>query len=237
MRRAVAAALALTLAGAGASCGGGEAPVVLAASSLRAALDGTGPQARVSFAASGTIATQVRQGAAADVVVLADTRIMDALTGDGLVEGRVGVAGNGLAVLVPAGGAAGVTDVEELSRRGLRLAVAAPGVPLGIFTREALRRLGAQGVLANVVTEEPDAAGVLGKVALGQVDAGIGYVSDLRSGRVDGFALPDAAQPDIRYEAAIVRGAPRPGRARQYLEWLTGAQGAAALHAAGFTEP
>ncbi len=234
MRRAVGAALALTLAWAGASCGGDDGPVVLAASSLRAALDGEGPAARLSFAASGTIAAQIRQGAAADVVVLADSRVMDALSREGLVQGRVAVAGNALAVLVPSGGA-GVTDVADLARRGLRLAVATPGVPLGDYTRQALAHLGAQRVLANVVTEEPDAAGVLGKVSLGQVDAGIGYVSDLRSGRVRGFALPDAAQPDIRYEAAIAAGAPRPRQAREYLEWLSGPRGAAALRSAGFT--
>lgn len=218
-------------------CVGDERPVVLVASSLRAALDGKGPDVRMAFASSGAIATQVRQGAAADAVVVADPAISAALAGEDRVEPPVTVARNRIAVLVPRGNPEGIQALADLAQPGRRVAVAADGVPLGEYTATVLRRARAQAIQRNVVTNEPDAAGVVGKVSLGEVDAGIGYASDLTSGRVAGFVLPDAIQVDVRYQAAVVRDAGHRRGAQEFVAWLTGRQGRAALTAAGFAAP
>jgi len=239
VRHPLAAASATVVAAAAlvAGCGGGDdRPVVLAASSVRAPLDAA-PAARASFAASGTIATQLRQGAAADVAVLADAVLAGELAREGLIDEPVAIARNAVAVLVPKGNPKGIRSAGDLDRAGVRVAIGAKGVPVGDYARTALRRAGADGALGNVVTEEPDAAGVVGKVALGEVDAGLGYASDLRAGRVDGFVLPAGAQPDIVYSAATVRSARHPDAARAYLAWLAGPRGRRAFADAGFLSP
>lgn len=220
-----------------AGCGGDERPVVLVASSLRPALEGRAPDVRMAFASSGAMATQIRQGAAADVVVVADPKISAALESEGYVGVPVTVARNRLAVLVPRGNPLGIRRLADLAPRGRRVAVAARGVPLGAYTAAVLDRAGAQAIRRNVVTEEPDAAGVVGKVSLGEVDAAIGYASDLASGRVAGFVLPDPVQVDVRYEAAVVQGTRRRRGAEEFLVWVRGSQGRAALTSAGFIAP
>jgi molybdate transport system substrate-binding protein len=220
-----------------AGCGGDDSrPVVLAASSVRAPLDAA-PAARASFSSSGTIATQLRQGAPADVAVLADAGLARDLAGEGLIDTPVAIARNAVAVLVPKGNPRGIRSASDLERAGVRVAIGAQGVPVGDYARTALHRAGADGALGHVVTEEPDAAGVVGKVALGEVDAGLGYASDLRGGRVDGFVLPAAVQPDVVYSAAIVRSARHPDAARAYLAWLAGPDGRRAFTEAGFLSP
>ena len=129
-----------------AGCGADERPVVLVASSLRPALDERGPDVRTSFASSSAIAAQIRQGAAADVVVVADPTISSALEAEGLVESPVTVARNRIAVLVPRGNPAGIRTLADLARPGWRVAVAARGVPLGEYTATVLQRAHAQAI-------------------------------------------------------------------------------------------
>jgi molybdate transport system substrate-binding protein len=109
----------------GAGCGGSERPIVLAAASLRAAgiEDATG--ARVSYASSGVVAQQVRRGADADVVVVADPAVMDGLRTDGLTGDATVVARNRLAILVPAGRS--VPGLAELASPGARIAIGGAG--------------------------------------------------------------------------------------------------------------
>ena len=222
-----------------AGCGGdvGSGPVALIASSLRPALDGAYPDLRTSFESSGAIAAKVRQGVDVDIVLVADPKIASDLARDGLIEPPVTVAGNGLAVLVPTGNPQKITSLDQLARPGRRIVVAAERVPLGAYTRTALRRAGAEDVLRNVVTEEPEASGVVAKVTQGEVDAGIGYISDLASGRVDGFALAPDIQVDVRYDVALITTSTRRGAATAFVAWLRGPDGHGALTREGFTVP
>jgi molybdate transport system substrate-binding protein len=221
-----------------AGCGGGDSrPVALVASSLRPALNDTGPEVRSSFESSGAIAAKIRQGVDADVVVVADPQILTELTRESLVESPTMIARNAIAVLVPRGNPLGIRALADLARPGRRVAVAAATVPLGAYTRTVLARADEEGVLDNVVSQEPDASAMVGRVAQGEVDAGLGYASDLASGRVEGFVLPEAVQVDVRYQAALVRASGRRTAAMAYLDWLVGPDGQAALRAAGFAAP
>ncbi len=228
------AVLALVVA---AGCGEDEAdvPTVFAAASLTEALPAVG-EARFSFAGSGALAEQIRRGAPADVFASASPRETGELFAEGLVERPVALAYNRLTVIVPRGNPAGITSVAGLARPGVRLSVAGPDVPVGAYSIEALDALGLRRALANVVSREPDVKDVVGKVALGEADAGIVYVTDARAAetRLATVPIPAAAQPEVRYEIAVVRGGGDVTGARRFVAGATGPEGRAALAAAGF---
>ena len=117
--------------------------------------------------------------------------------------------------------------------------VAGPKVPIGLYTREVLKRLGLLRVLRKTVSLEPDVKGIVGKVALGEADAGFVYATDVRAvaGKVRVIRFPRSAQPTVVYEAAIA-AKPRDLEAAQaFLIALLGAEGRSALRAAGFGLP
>jgi molybdate transport system substrate-binding protein len=189
-----------------AACGDDEALVVSAASSLQTALTACAPDARISFAGSDELAAQIRRGVRPDVYAAASMDLPRALAREGLLSEPVPFATNDLVVAVPAGSR--IARLEDLGERGVRVAVGAPSVPVGTYTRRVLQRLGGLGrrVLANVRTEEPDAKGIVGKLTRGAVDAGIVFATDVRSAPgLFGIALP--ADVEIVYGAGVVDGA------------------------------
>jgi molybdate transport system substrate-binding protein len=126
-----------------------------------------------------------------------------------------------------------ITALVDLTRAGVKLVLGAEGVPIGDYAREALAAAGLNEALDQVVSLEEAVKGVLGKVALGEADAGIVYATDARAAGDDvrSFPVPQRYQPEIRYYAAVVA----PGeQARAYLELLLGDEGRAALDRAGF---
>jgi molybdate transport system substrate-binding protein len=227
-----------------AGCGGsaGDEPVtVSAASSLKTAFQRYEPDARYSFAGSDELAAQIRAGAEPDVYAAANTKLPDALFEEGLVERPVQFARNRLVVAVPEAATA-VRSLADLEKPGVTIAVGAPEVPVGSYTREVLERLGgerAKRILANVRSNEPDVAGVVGKLTQGAVDAGFVYVTDVKAtgGRLEAIELPDELEPEVTYAAAVVKGSERSEEARRFVEGLTENPGQTALDAAGFTTP
>ena len=117
--------------------------------------------------------------------------------------------------------------------------IAAPSVPVGSYTRKVLARLGLSKVLAKVVSQEPDVKSVVGKVALGQADAGFVYVTDIEpvAADVKAIAIPARAQPRVRYEIAVVTSSSRKAAARAWVTRVLGKAGQAALARAGFGRP
>lgn len=189
----------------------------------------------VSFAASSTLAAQVREGAPADVLATADTAAMDTAAGSGSVAGApTVVAGNGLAIAVAPGNPLGVTGLADLARSDLVVVGAAPAVPISRYARTALT---AAGVDVRPVSEEADVRAVLSKVAVGEADAGIVYRSDVATsgGAVTGIDVADAVV--VAYPAAVLTEAARPDLARAFIAHLGSATARAALVAAGFTVP
>ena len=210
---------------------------VFAASSLTDVLPRIDSRPRYSFAASNTLAQQIRQGAPADVFASADLESPQSLRAAGLCSTPRVFATNSLVVVVPRSNPENIRTVRELGRPGVKVVIARKGVPVGDYTRTALRKLGiARAVLANVVSEEADVRGVLAKVALGEADAGIVYRTDATSvkGKVRVIALPARAQPPIRYGACVVSSSSRNAEARAFVTRLLGKVGRARLAAAGF---
>ena len=227
-------AVVALLAGCGGDDGEEAAPTVFAASSLREVAPEIDPDATVVFGGSNNLATQIRDGARADVILSASAKPMEDLRADGLVEEPVAFASNQLVVIVPAKNAAKVSHLADLARDGVKLVLGAEGVPAGDYARESLELAGLGAALDNVVSLEDDVKGVVAKVALGEADAGIVYATDVgaagddvRSHRISGYF-----QPEIAYYAALV--SPASERGRDYLERLLAEEGQAALRAAGF---
>ena len=219
-----------------AGCGGGddEALVVFAASSLNGVADKIDPAAQVAFGGSNDLAAQIRDGAKAGVFLSASAKPLEQLRAKGLVEAPVTFASNRLVVVVPAKPATGVSRLRDLTLPGVKLVLGAEGVPIGDYARESLELAGLGAALENVVSLEEDVKGVLGKVALGEADAGIVYATDAAAAGAHVRSLPisERFQPQIRYYAAIV--SPGSDAAKRYLDTLAGAEGEAALRAAGF---
>ena len=233
--RAIALLLTATLllAGCGDEEDGGKL-VVLAASSLAEVAPELDAGATVVLGGSNDLAAQLRDGADADVLLSASAGPVEELRERGLVEAPEVFAANRLVIVVPVGNPAGIEHLQDLARSGVKLVLGAPGVPIGDYAREALAGTGA---VAQVVSLEEDVKGVLGKVRLGEADAGIVYATDAKAAGADVLTveIPAARQPQVRYYAALVSPPSDAGRA--YVERLLGDEGRAVLERAGFLPP
>lgn len=220
-----------------AGSGGKPEIVVFAASSLQPAFEAYAeqfPEADIaySFAGSDTLAAQMRQGLEPDVYAAANTTYPDELHADGLLEEPVAFATNELVLAVPIESA--IESVGDAAEPGASVAIGAEGVPVGDYTREVLGSLpGGEGkeILANVASEEPDVAGIIGKLTQGAVDAGFVYRSDVAAagGDLGAIALSSDVSPDVAYGAGVGSGAAEPGLAQQFLDGLLEGAGAEAL--------
>jgi molybdate transport system substrate-binding protein len=242
---AVACAALAALLGASLAAGGAEEQAasritVFAASSLTDVFPKIDRNARYSFAASNTLAQQIRQGAPADVFASADTDNPQALYAARLCERPATFATNRLVVVVPRSNPGHVRNVLDLRRPGLKVVIAREGVPIGDYARDVLRKLGIlRGVLANVVSQEPDARGVLAKVALGEADAGFVYRTDATTVKknVGVVKVPASAQPPVRYAICVVSSTSKKAAAQAFVKRVLGNAGRARLTAAGFGVP
>jgi molybdate transport system substrate-binding protein len=229
-----ASAAVAALAGCGGGSAGEEVAVVFSAASLAAVAAAVDPGATVVAGGSNDLAAQIRDGARADVFLSASEAPLAQLREAGLVRAPVPFASNRLVVVVPRANPARIGRLADLRRPGTKLVLGAEGVPVGDYAREALAAAGLHDALENVVSLEDDVKGVVGKVALGEADAGVVYATDARAAgdRVSAVPVPAAVQPEIRYLAAATTSGG--ARAEAYLERLLGDAGAAALRDGGF---
>jgi molybdate transport system substrate-binding protein len=142
---------------------------------------------------------------------------------------------------VPAGGG-DVDSLDDIARTGTTLAIGSETVPIGSYTRTVLSRLPearASAILANVRSEEPDVAGIVGKLTQGAVDAGFVYISDVRAagGKLTAIELPDSLQPSVAYGVAVVNGTKHADAAQAFVDGLLDEQGQKALTDAGLELP
>jgi molybdate transport system substrate-binding protein len=212
---------------------------VYAASSLTEVFPKIDMRARYSFAGSDELALQISQGAPADVFAAASPKYTQDLYRRGLVDKPRTFARNRLTLIVPRANPAHISSVFDLRRPGTRLVLAASSVPIGNYARQVLARLGLDAALRNVVSDERDVKGVVGKVALGEADAGLVYVTDVKpvAGKVWTIAIPARGQPTVRYEIAVVRASRHAAAARAFVGRVLGELGRGHLVAAGFLLP
>ena len=217
-----------------------DRPIVLAAASLTEVLPRISADGRYSFGSSNALAEQIRRGAPFDVYLSASPLYTRALRDEGLVRRPVPFATNSLVLIVPKSNPARIKRVADLAKRQkLRLVVAGPKVPIGLYTREVLKRLGMLKVLRKTVSLEPDVKGVVGKVALGQADAGFVYRTDVKpvASRVRAIRIPARAQPTVTYELAIATRPQDDEAAQDFVVGVLGPDGRRELQAALFGLP
>jgi molybdate transport system substrate-binding protein len=209
---------------------------IFAAASLTNVFPQIDAKHHYSFAGSNALAAQIKQGAPADVFASANTSIPQQLYDAGLVEKPVVFTRNALIVIVPKSNPARIRSVYDLRRDGVKLVVAAPGVPVGDYTRTVLHNLGLDDALGNVVSNETDVREVLAKVALGEADAGFVYTTDARTvrGKVATLGIRWSAQPIVQYAVAVVKTSTHKAAARAFVAKLLRPWAQSKLRAAGF---
>jgi len=189
-----------------------------------------------SFGGSNTLAAQIQLGAPADVFASANTALPLQLYQKGLCTQPVVFTRNTLVLIVPKSNPAGIHSVYDLQQPGVKLDVAASGVPVGSYTRQILKNMALSSVLNNVVSNETDVREVLAKVALGEADAGFVYSTDAKTvpGQVTVLTMPAWAQPKVQYGICVVKNSSNTTAAQAFVKEVLGKSGQAKLLAAGF---
>ena len=210
---------------------------VFAGSSMTTVLPQIDPGNTYSFGSSTTLATQIKSGAPADVLMSANTTVPASLYAAGVVEKPVNFTRNTLAVVVPKSNPAGIKSIYDLTKPGIKIDEAAPSVPVGSYTVQVLMQMGINtAIQANVVSKETTDANVVAKVALGQVDAGFVYLSDyvINPTALTLVKVPAWAQPKITYAMAIVTKSPNQAAAQAWMAKVLSPAGQAIFVKDGF---
>ncbi|MGA7147197.1 MAG: molybdate ABC transporter substrate-binding protein [Microbacterium sp.] len=218
---------------------------IFAAASLRGAFDELAARFEqrhpavdvrpISYDGSSTLATQLIEGAPADVFASADEQTMDAVVGAGRAASSEVFASNTLVLVVPADVRGAVETLEDLADPALTVVLCAPAVPCGAAS---VTLLDAAGVEVEPASLEQNVTAVLTKVAAGEADAGLVYATDVR-GRDDVRAVvpPSADRVVNRYPIAALGDAGNPGAAEAFAAFVLSDAGRAVLDDFGFGAP
>lgn len=220
--------------GANADAGAARVTVFAAASLTEAFTDlPTGLSVTFSFGGSGALATQIQQGAPADVVATADASTMQRLDDAGLVETPLTFASNALEILVAPGNPKGLRALADLARPDLKVVLADDSVPAGKYAAQALQ---AAGTTVQPVSKETDVKAAVSKVTLGEADATIVYVTDVLAAgaKGQGVEIPPVANVPAEYRIAVVKATGRRAGAEAFVDAVVSASGQAVLRRRGF---
>ncbi|MGZ8582189.1 MAG: molybdate ABC transporter substrate-binding protein [Actinomycetota bacterium] len=191
-----------------------------------------------NFAASDALAGQIQSEGTADVFASASGTWMDAVQDDPGVSDRTDFVTNRLVIITPPENPADISSIDGLANDGVQLVLAAEGVPVGDYAREALGNAGiSEEAEANVVSNEEDNASVVAKIASGEGDAGIVYESDISAAAGNDVAaveIPDDVNVVATYPIAVVTGAPNADLASEFVAYVAGPDGQATLEEYGF---
>jgi len=196
-----------------------------------------GTAVELNLAGSPTLVRQIVEGAPADVFASADEASMESLRMSKHVVGEpVVFARNSLAIAVDKGNPHRIAGLADLVRPKLIIALCAPTVPAGRYAREAFRRA---GVPVPAASEELDVRAALTKVELGEADAAVVYVTDVRARaeRIERVAIPDAHNVVARYPIARLVNALHTDAARRFVDYVLSPAGQRILADHGFRSP
>ena len=192
---------------------------------------------KFSFAGSPTLVTQIQQGAPADVFAAADNANMQKVVSGGFALTAPSVfAHNKLEIAVQSGNPKHISSVSDLANPAIKVVVCAPGVPCGTYASTVF---GKAGVKVTPVSQEQDVKSVLTKVGLGEADAGIVYVTDVRSAgtQVQGVVIPDDLNTTAEYPIVELKSEQNAAAARAFVQYVLGATGQKLLAGYGFLPP
>jgi molybdate transport system substrate-binding protein len=199
-----------------------------------------------NFGGSQALVTQLQEGAQADVFASANVaQIEAAMEANLVVDAPSPFVHNRLAIVLPADNPADISAPADLGKEGVLLVLAQAEVPAGRYARESVCHMATdtatygagfvERVAANVVSEEEDVRDVLAKVALGEADAGIVYVSDAVAAgdQIQVVGIPDEVNVIATYPVAVLaQGDPTLGSA--FIAYLLSDEGQALLERFGF---
>jgi molybdate transport system substrate-binding protein len=218
---------------------------VFAAASLTAAFKDEGaafqrkhPNASVmfNFAGSALLVTSINNGAPADVFASADAPNMEKVVNAGNVSGQpANLATNKLQIVVSAGNPKGIKGLSDLANPGTVVILCAPVVPCGNYANQALSKA---AVKVTPRSQEQDVNAVVSKVSLGEADAGIVYVTDVKAAgaKVQGVDIPDEQNVIATYPIATVKGGANPTGGYAFIDFLLSSPGQAILANYGFSK-
>ena len=195
-----------------------------------------GDTVKFSFGASSTLATQITDGAPADVFASAAPKNMDTVVTAGDAASPVDFAKNTAEVAVPPSNPANVTSVNDLAKSSVKVALCQPQVPCGVVAAEVFKNA---GITVKPVTLQPDVKSVLTQVELGNVDAGMVYVTDVKAAgaKVKGVTIPASQNASTLYPIATVSSSTHQAEAQAFVAYVLSPAGQQVLAAAGFQAP
>ena len=218
---------------------------VFAAASLQDAFTTLGKQfeaanegAKVvfNFGPSSGLAEQIGQGAPADVFASASTSTMDEVVAGGDAADPTNFVANTMQIAVPPDNPAGIESLDDLANKGVKVALCQADVPCGAT---ALTVFENADITVTPVTEELDVKATLSKVTLGEVDAGVVYVTDVLAAgdSVKGIEIPADVNASTTYPIATLASSANQATAQAFVDYVLSPDGAAVLTKAGFSKP
>ena len=235
-----------------AGCGGNDDPSgarspteirVFAAASLTAAFNqlgerytaaNGGTKVTFNFAGSQALATQIQQGAPADVFASADVPNMDKVKD--LVDPPQNFASNRLQIVVEKGNPKGVKGLDDLAGKDLKVVLAAPEVPVGKYAKQILDKA---GISIQPVSQEDNVKAVVTKVSLGEADAGIVFATDVTAGgaKIEGVDIPKDQNVTATYPIATVKASKNQPQTQAFVDLVRSPDGQQVLESFGFLPP
>lgn len=220
----------------------GGAITVLAAASLTETFNQIGkdfeaknPGSRVSFSfgSSATLATQIVQGAPADVFAAASPATMKTVTAAGAASTPTDFVSNTLEIAVPKGNPHKISGLKDFGDESRRIALCAPQVPCGAASVKVFAEA---KIVPKPDTLEQDVKATLQKVASDEVDAGLVYRTDVIAAgdQVDGIEFPEAQLATNTYPIATLEDSKNPALAQAFVDYVLSPEAQGVLANAGF---
>jgi len=198
--------------------------------------DHPGTKVAFNFGPSSGLVEQIGSGAPADVFASASPTNMDTLVSDGDAKDPKTFATNSMEIAVPPDNPAQIGALGDLVGQGVKVALCQPQVPCGKVAAEVFANA---GLTVKPASEEVDVKSVLTKVQLGEVDAGVVYVTDVLAAgdKVKGVEIPDTQNASTSYPIAALEGSEHAKEASEFVDLVLSADGAKVLEEAGFAKP
>lgn len=218
---------------------------IFAAASLKSAFDELSTQFEdlhpdldvlpITYDGSSTLATQILEGAPVDVFASADEKNMQKVVEGALADDPALFATNTLVLVVPRANPGEIAEIADLANADKTVVLCAPEVPCGAASATLLSE---SGIEASVDSFEQNVTAVLTKVAAGEADAGLVYVTDAESSAdVEAIDVPGADVVINRYPIVALTDAENPDAAAAFEEFVLSADGQKVLEGLGFGAP
>jgi molybdate transport system substrate-binding protein len=195
-----------------------------------------GTSVTLTYGASSDLSTQITQGASVDVFASASTKNMDAVVQAKDAANPTDFVSNTAEIAVPPSNPGKITQLSDLAKSGVTVALCDPAVPCGVLTTTIFTNA---KISVHPKATEPDVKSTLAAVESNEVDAGIVYVTDVRAAgdKVKGVEIPANLNASTTYPIAALTHAKNAPVARAFVDYVLSSAGQQVLTADGFSKP